>query len=279
MDRRMRADLHLHTTASDGRWTPERLIAEVQRANIDLFAVTDHDSLGSLAETAERVRGSGLRLLLGVELSARLDGRLYHLLAYGFDPTEPELTAFVAANGARLAGASDDAVQMLAEAGYPISLDDYTAYTWERGRGGWKSLNFLIDQGICQDLRAYFDKVFVGELTHPQPEFPSPEEVIAVVRRAGGVVILAHPGAFFHNGLDEHHLDQLVEMGIEGVECYSFHHDDATTRRLLDDCHRRKLLVTGGSDCHGGFAGRSLGMPPIQVDDLRLGALAEQVIT
>jgi predicted metal-dependent phosphoesterase TrpH len=279
MDRRVRVDLHLHTTASDGRWTPERLIAEVQRADIGLFAVTDHDSLGSLTETAERVRGSGLRLLLGIELSARLDGQLYHLLAYGFDSTEPELTAFVAANGARLASASDDAVQMLAEAGNPISLDDYAAYTWERGRGGWKSLNFLIDQGICQDVRAYFDKVFVGELAHPQPEFPSPEEVIAVARRAGGVVILAHPGAFFYNGLDEHHLDQLVEMGIEGVECYSFHHDDATTRRLLDDCRRRNLLITGGSDCHGGFVGRPLGMPPIQVDDLRLGVLAERVIT
>lgn len=279
MDRRVRADLHLHTTASDGTWSPERLIAEVQRAGIGLFAVTDHDSLGSLTEAAERVRGSGLRLLPGVELSARLNGQLYHLLAYGFDPMGPELTAFVAANGARLAGAGDDAVQMLSEAGYPISLDDYAAYTWERGRGGWKSLNFLIDQGICQDVRAYFDRVFAGELAHPQPEFPSPEEVIAVARRAGGVVILAHPGALFYNGVDEDLLDQLAEMGIDGVECYSFHHDDATTRRLLEYSHRRDLLITGGSDCHGGFAGRPLGMPPIWVDDLRLGVLAERVIT
>jgi predicted metal-dependent phosphoesterase TrpH len=278
MDQGVRVDLHLHTTASDGRWMPEQLITNVRQAGIGLFAVTDHDSLDSLAEIRQRVRGTGLRFLPGVELSARQDEQLYHLLAYGVESTEPELASFVAANASRLMGAGDEAVRLLAAAGYPVSLKEYAAYTWDRRRGGWKSLNYLIDIGLCRDVRDYFDQIFGGELAHPLAEFPPPERVIALARQAGGVVALAHPGALFSNGLDERRLDWLVDMGVEGLECYSFHHSEATTRQLLDYCRRRDLLITGGSDCHGGFAGRPLGLPPICVGDLRLGVLLDRTI-
>jgi predicted metal-dependent phosphoesterase TrpH len=275
----LRTDLHLHTTASDGRWTPERLVDEVQRVGIGLFSVTDHDSLASLAETADKVKGSSLLFLPGVELSARLNGQLYHLLGYGFEPTEQRLAAFVKSNGARLHRGSDDAIQLLADAGYPISLDDYAAYTWDRRRGGWKALNFLIDQGLCRDVHSYFSELFGGGLIHPEPDYPSPEKVIAAISQAGGVVVLAHPGATFYNGVDAGRLDELVEMGMAGVECYSFHHDDLTTRFFLEYCDSRDLLVTGGSDCHGGFAGRALGVPLVRANDLRLGKLLESVVT
>jgi predicted metal-dependent phosphoesterase TrpH len=274
-----RVDLHLHTTASDGRWTPEQLLAEVQQAGIGMFAITDHDSLGALQRAARLVQGSGLRYLHGVELSTRLNGQSYHLLVYGFDLADPDLNAFVEGNNARLAGASDEAVRLLAEAGYPISLDDYAAYTWDRQQGGWKALNFLIDRGLCRDVHSYFGELFADGLVHPQADFPSPEQAITVARQAGGVVVLAHPGAGFYNGLDTRRLDELVDMGLQGLECYSFHHDEATTRRFLDYCHDRALLITGGSDCHGGFAGRSLGVPPVYASDLRLGTLEEMIVT
>jgi hypothetical protein len=165
----------------------------------------------------------------------------------------------------------------LAEAGYSIALDDYEAYTWDRSRGGWKAFNFLRDQGLCQDVRGYFHELF-KEIPHPQPDFPPPEEVIAAVRGAGGVVLLAHPGVTLGNGMQTRSLDYLVEMGLDGIECYSSYHDEALTRAYLDYCRRRNLLISGGSDCHGGFVNRSLGVPPISVDDLRLGVLEERVI-
>jgi len=275
----LRTDLHLHTTASDGRWPPERLIAEVQQTGIGLFAVTDHDSLGSLARTAELIRGTGLRFLPGVELSARLNGQTYHLLAYGIDPEDEDLRALAQSSDARLSGASDEAVRMLDGAGYPISLDEYAAYTWDRERGGWKALNYLIDHGLCQDVHDYFDRLFTGNLAHPQAFFPPPQEVIAVARNAGGTVILAHPGVAFYNGLDHARLDELVDMGLQGLECFATCHDEDATRRFLDYCHSRDLLITGGSDSHGGFAGRTLGRPQVYASDLRLGALEEKVVT
>ena len=273
-----RADLHLHTTASDGCWTPEQLVEEVRQAGIELFSITDHDSLGSLSVTADLVRGSGLSFLPGVELSACMGSQLYHLLAYGIDPDNPTLNALVQANNSRLQGTSDDAVIMLVEAGFAISLDDYASYVWDRRRGGWKALNFLIDRGFCRDVRSYFDELFVGKLAHPQADFPPPEEVIEAARHAGGVVVLAHPGTRFYNGLGNERLDGLVEMGLSGVECYSMQHDAATTSRFLEYCRSRRLLITGGSDCHGGLVQRSLGSPLVYAHDLRLGPLQERLI-
>ncbi len=275
----LRADLHLHTTASDGRWTPEELVAQVRQANLTLFSVTDHDALGSLAPVARLVRGSGLRFLPGVELTARLEGQMYHLLAYGFDAQDAALNDFVTANNARLQGSNDETLRLLIEAGYPLSMADYAAYTWDRRRGGWKVLNFLIDRGICRDAHSFFNELFGGELTLPEVDFPPPSEAISVVRAAGGLVVLAHPGVGFYNGLDWQGLDRLVEMGVQGLECYSYHHDEDQTRDYLAYCRSRDLLITGGSDSHGGFVGRTLGVPPISIDDLRLGPLADKVIT
>lgn len=171
----LRVDLHLHTTASDGRWTPEELIGEVRQAGIELFAITDHDSMGSLAKASDQVRGSGLGLLPGVELSAQADGQRYHLLAYGFDPMDVDLVELVRANGVRLAEASDGAVRLLFDAGYSISLDEYATYTWDRRRGGWKALNFLVDRGYCHDVRSYFDELFV-EIPIPNPSSRRPKK-------------------------------------------------------------------------------------------------------
>jgi predicted metal-dependent phosphoesterase TrpH len=274
----LRADLHLHTTASDGRWTPEELVAQVQQSGIGLFAVTDHDSLGGLAQVVECLRGSGLRFLPGVEMSARLDGQLFHLLAYGFDRADPALNALLEANQAQLLGSNDEAIRSLIRAGYPISLADYVTYTWDRRRGGWKALNFTIDRGLCRDVQSYFGELFAGDLAQPEADFASPEAVIEAVRQAGGVVLLAHPGANGAHQADDRKLDQLVEMGLQGVECFSSYHDEAATRRFLDYCHRRDLLVSGGSDCHGGLAGRALGVPTVHANDLKLGSLEEKVV-
>lgn len=271
----VRVDLHLHTTASDGRWSPEQLIDRVKQKGIGLFAVTDHDSLASLAESAKRVRGTGLQFLPGVEVSSQLQGQVYHLLGYGFDPDHPGLVEFVAENNALLNSTNDEIMRRLAASGLPISLDEYDAYSWDRHRGGWKSLNYLLDHGVCQDVPGY--NRLLGETTHPEPDYPSPDQVSAVVQQAGGKVILAHPGVYFRNHLDVQLLDQLVEMGIQGLECYTVHHDKASTECFLDYCRDRDLLITGGSDCHGGLVGRSLGEPPVFISELKLDGLVERL--
>ena len=109
------------------------------------------------------------------------------------------------------------------------------------------------------------------------PAFPPPADAAAVIREAGGAPILAHPGVSLREvGVTEETLRPFLDFGIGGLECYSHYHDETTTRFCLDWCDRHDLLITGGSDSHGGFVGRELGVPVVDTADLRLGRLAER---
>jgi len=274
----MRADLHIHTVASDGCWTPEQVVVEVQARGIGLFAIADHDSIASVSLAEALARETGLAFLRGVEVSTLLDGHLLHVLAYGFDLHNPALAVLLRENGARLAQASEDTIHHLIASGYGIDLDDYTAYEYDRTRGGWKALNFLIDRGFCTDVRDYLYNL-APHLPAKWPSFPHPAEAIAVIREAGGVPILAHPGiSLRHAGVTDETLCPFLDFGIVGIECYSHYHDEAATRFCLDWCARYGLLITGGSDCHGGFVGRELGIPAVDTANLRLGELEERIV-
>ena len=273
----MRADLHIHTTASDGCWPPERVVAEVEARAIGLFAIADHDTIANVPSTKALAREAGLGFLHGVEVNTRLDGHIFHVLAYGFDLEAPALATLLHENSARTDRYNENIVRCLIAAGYPIDLDDYFAYAYDRTRGGWKPLNFAIDRGLCADLGGYFG--LIADLPAELPSFPHPAQAIAAIRDAGGVPILAHPGiSLAYAGVTEETLRPFLDFDLAGLECYSYYHDDATTRFCLDWCKRHDLLITGGSDCHGGFAGRELGVPVVDVADLRLGELAERVI-
>jgi predicted metal-dependent phosphoesterase TrpH len=269
----MRADLHIQTTASDGCWTPERVVAEVRAKGIELFAVTDHDSTASVRRASALAREAGLAFLPGVEVSTLLDGHLFHVLAYGFDLDSPALMGLLQENRARLEQTNEDVLHRLIAAGYEIALDDYVAYEYDRTRGGWGVLNFLIDRGFCTGVSDYFDNL-VSQFPREWPPFPHPAEAVAVIREAGGVPILAHPGVSLNYvGISEGTLHPFLDFGIAGLECYACYHDEATTRFCLDWCTRHDLLITGGSDCHGGFVGRELGVPVVDTADLWLGEL------
>jgi len=271
------ADLHIHTVASDGRWTPEQVVVEVQVRDIGLFAIADHDSVASVSLAETLAREAGLAFLHGVEVSTLLDGHLFHVLAYGFDLDNPTLVALLRANRAKLDQQNDDIIRRLLTAGYEIDLDDYAAYKYDHTRGGWKVLNFLIDRGFCTGPRDYFSKL-MAHLPAEWPSFPHPAEAIAIIREAGGVPVLAHPGASLrHTGVTGEVLCPFLDFGIAGLECYSHYHDEATTCFCLDWCKRHDLLITGGSDCHGGFVGRELGVPAVDITDLRLGELEERI--
>ena len=139
-------------------------------------------------------------------------------------------------------------------------------------------LNFLIDRRFCTGPRDYFEKL-VNPLRPEWPAFPHPADALEIIREAGGVPVLAHPGASLHQvGISDETLRAFLDFGIGGLECYACYHDEATTRFCLDWCERHDLLITGGSDSHGGFVGRELGVPVIDSADLRLGELTEQIM-
>lgn len=274
----LRADLHIHTTASDGRWTPEQVVAGCRAASIGLLAVADHDATANVVATETLALEAGLAFLRAVEISTMNQGVMLHVLGYAIDPHHPPLAHLLEDNRTKLEATDDEDIRRLIRLGYSIDYEDYLAYTYDRTRGGFKSLNYLIDRGLCADPADFFQNIR-SQLNHPWPDFAPPEEAVSAIRDAGGIPVLAHPGVTFEKqgGVRAALLDPLLDVGIAGLECYSQYHDEVTTAFCLDWCARHDLIVTGGSDYHGGFVGRQLGVPEVDTSQLRLGKLEQHI--
>ncbi|MEG0798452.1 MAG: PHP domain-containing protein [Acidaminococcaceae bacterium] len=267
-------DLHLHTTASDGTWLPQELVAAVQLAGLGSFAVTDHETVANVAATQKYAQEAGLNFVPGVEISTTEGQHSFHILGYGIDITNQHLLELLAHNENLLAQKDEDSISKLIKQGWPLSLNTFADYRYDRRRGGWKALNYLQDLGLCVDVRDFFNRIFTADNDLGFPVFPTMNETIQTIRQAGGVALLAHAASDFHGpGLDATLL-QLASQPLDGFECYHSGHSQEDTATLVRYCHERGLLISGGSDCHGTFVpGRHLGEPLIFLEDLVLPGL------
>lgn len=268
----MKVDLHLHTSASDGTWDPERLLAEVQKKEIGVFAVTDHDTVVNTLIVRGLAQDAGLYYVNGVEISATLENNLFHILGYNIDPADPELNKLLQHNTRLMEEKDDVSIKVLIENGYQLDYNKYQVYQNDNSRGGWKALNFLIDEGICRDPHDYFCNIFNEQNKLFFPVFPSPQEVIAAIAKAGGIPVLAHPAVSANEKFTlEEILEVFLELGIEGIECYHPQHDHHSAGICLKWAQKNGLQITGGSDCHGDFiCSRQLGLPEIHFKQLIL---------
>lgn len=273
----MKVDLHIHTTASDGSWTPEQLISEVRQAGIRLFSVTDHDTVKNVPTAAKLAAAAGIFFLSGVEVCSTVRGQCFHILGYGIDPANRILLSLLEHNTQLMEETDENSIRKLIEDGLPLNYEEYRAYEHNPARGGWKSLSFLIDKGLCQDVGGFFRNLFTAERGISFPAFPPPADVIGAIKAAGGVAVLAHPGSGFHGMALEATLDYFAREAIQGVECFHPSHDQVITNRACAWCDRYGLLITGGSDCHGDFVPeRRLGFPELTLEQLRLGDLCQK---
>jgi predicted metal-dependent phosphoesterase TrpH len=235
--------------------------------------------VGSLAATAHLARAAGLSFIPGVEICATVRDQNFHILGYGVDHQSKILAGLLKHNTELMERADEESIHILIAQGLPINYEEYCAFRHDPARGGWKSLSYLTDKGLCANVKEFFGKLFTAERGITFPVFPSPQEVIATIHAAGGKAVLAHPGSDFHGTLLEETLEYFAGEAIDGVECFHPSQDDATSSRAVNWCKRHGLLITGGSDCHGAFVPeRRLGLPEIQLNQLRLGTLLEDII-
>jgi 3',5'-nucleoside bisphosphate phosphatase len=276
--RPVRADLHLHTTASDSRWTPEQVVAGCKATGIGLLAVADHDTVDAVLTTERLALEAGLAFLRAVEVSSLVGDTMLHIIGYGIDPADPLLRGVLAENRANMEAFNDRDIRDLIALGYDLDYDEYLNYDYERTRGGFRSLNYCLDKGICTGPRDFFTRVR-DQLGHRRPNFVHPRDAVRAIEAAGGIPVLAHPGVSLENygGLTPEVLDPLLSDGVRGLEAYSQYHDQITTSFCVDWCEAHDLVITGGSDYHGGFVGRQLGIPLVDTSQLRLGPLEAQI--
>jgi len=267
----MKADLHLHTSASDGTWTPGTLVENIIRAGITVFAVTDHDSVENVKLTSDLVSGMDLKFVRGVEINTMENSHIFHILGYNIDPENGLLNKILQVNRDTMEKRDERSIKILQEMGYPVSFDEFLAYENNPGRGGWKALNYTMDKGLCQHYKEYF-RLFGEKRNEPGIEgCAKPETAISAVKAAGGIPVLAHPGSGLYGDNPLELVSLAIEMGVEGIECFHPENGDDTTEFCLELCRRENLYITGGSDCHGTFVEeRWLGKPDIDLDQLVL---------
>lgn len=268
-------DLHLHTTASDGRCSPAELIARAANAGIGVLSVTDHDTRAAHDEARAAAEARGIVFIPGIEITSVYRGKNVHVLAYGLPGAAPELDGFLAQQRASRTTRALGIADKLAALGAPISKEALLEMAHTRtGKALARPqiADLLVQAGHATSVSDAFDR-YIGEqcAAYVPHTGASPADVVALVDRLGGVASLAHPGQLASDEL----IPGLVAQGLHAIEVFHSSHDATATAHYASIAARLGVAMTGGSDYHGEGTRRAdafgtVGLPAEQFERLQL---------
>jgi predicted metal-dependent phosphoesterase TrpH len=264
----MRLDLHIHSTASDGAWTPEQVVDGASAGGLDVIALTDHDTTAGVERAVRAASGTALQVVPGVELSSTSDGREIHILGYFIDPSAPALRE----HGARARELRRDRMERmisrLREEGVDVRLEAVVA-----AAGGSDTVltrphlaRAMVVGGWVGSVPEAFDRYLADR--HPAyvpTELQSPLEAVEVVVESGGIAVWAHPPLDLLDGL----LAGLVDAGLRGIEVLRPRTSGSAEARLRAAARSAGLVISGGSDWHAPERQEPLGAFYVTEKDLR----------
>ena len=246
-----RPDLHLHTTASDGQYEVWQVARMAQRADVTLFAVTDHDTMAALPEAADAAYERGLAFLPGVEISAAVEESNVHVLGYGVNPDDPVLTAFFQRMRADRIIRIARMGEKLADMGIVLPMEEIFNSAGD-SVGRPHLARAMVKRGYAGDTGEAFHLYLKrGRPAYVKRNLPTAAEAIALLKERGAVPVVAHPGEI-RQPMERiiQLLDEWKKAGLKGLEVY--HPANRGHYAEWDRLARQRgLLVTGGSDFHG----------------------------
>jgi predicted metal-dependent phosphoesterase TrpH len=244
-------DLHTHTTASDGRCTPDELVARAAAAGVTTIAVTDHDTVAGCPAARCACEAGGLAFVPGIEITAIRAGADVHILGYFIDTGSSRLLEFLAAQRRLRIDRVREMIDRLALHGITLDADAIVKPGVDdssKAVGRPWIARALVAGGHASTTDEAFDRWLARGRPAFVPRAGAPAaEVIERIHEAGGLASLAHPALL---GCDEC-ISEFAAAGLDGLEVYHSEHAPDDTRRYLEAAARHGLLVTGGSDFHG----------------------------
>jgi 3',5'-nucleoside bisphosphate phosphatase len=250
-------DLHTHSTYSDGLLSPADLVDLAKNTGLKAIALTDHDTMAGLGEAQDRGRALDIEVVPGVEISAGHQGRSIHVLAY-YPGSTPELQQLLASVQESRLARNIKIMTNLNRLGIAASLADLIPYSRTGQTGRPHIARLLVDRGVVKTVDQAFERYLRrGGLAYSESFKVPVIEVIRTVSATGGLAVLAHP-SHIEPALPKL-LRTLIPAGLAGLEAYHPAHSPQMVRELLTIAADNGLLLTGGSDFHGGGHSGPLG--------------------
>ncbi len=247
-----KADLHMHTTYSDGALLPHDVVVKAKGAGLRTISITDHDTVGGLEESLALGKQYDIEVIPGVELSATMNDREIHILGYFMDHHNQILLDSLAEFRVERLRRAERIVGKLNKMNIPLSMESVLANTSGDCVGRPHIANALVNEGHAEDYHQAFRK-YIGD---GKPAFEkkvcfSPEATVRLIAEAGGLSFLAHPG----KSISEEFLIQLIDAGLDGIEVVHPSHTTEHIQYYRGIVSEYCLLECGGSDFHGGKKG------------------------
>jgi predicted metal-dependent phosphoesterase TrpH len=251
----MFADLHLHSSFSDGTYSPEDIVSHARRLRLKAIALTDHDSVEGCVRAARGCEAAGIDFIAGTELTAEQEGNELHLLGYFIDTSNPRLLMQIGRFQAVRQNRIREMVARLNQLQVPLSAEQVFSLANCRSPGRPHVARALVQAGLCRSLDEAFERFLKKNRPAWVPKFKmGAADAIELIHQAGGVAVLAHPGLNRTDAV----IPDMVAAGLDGIECFHTKHSTATAEHYLEIADKFHLLVTGGSDCHGLSKGKPL---------------------
>lgn len=282
MGARMEADLHSHTTASDGTQSPRDNVKMAWDAGLGAIAITDHDTVSGVAEALAAGSDLGIIVVPGVEISTVAGGQDIHILGYYVDIQDELFLSRLASLRETRDVRNEMIIARLQELGLHITMEEVLKEVANIKRKGDTVgrphiAAVLLNKGYVSSIKEAFDRYLAtGAAAYANPPRIEPATAIAWIHDAGGAAVLAHPGIYH----DETLVESITTQGLDGIEVYHADHSSEDEARYLLLAERKGLLMTAGSDFHGERGGvafhAAIGSKRIGIDVLtRLQILKE----
>lgn len=251
-------DLHVHSNCSDGTCTPKELVDMALAKGLTAMALTDHDTVEGVADALAAANGKGITIIPGVELSCQYEispsrKKEIHILGYQLDYTQPELVDTLAAIAKERDERNQKMCEKLHDGGFPIDYPSLIARFGDNILTRAHFARFLLEQGAIPSINYAFKEILAQDGPYfVMRKYLSPQKGIELIKKAGGIPVLAHPLLYKMSVTELHNLlTELKDYGLRGIEAlYSRNHgtDEAFVKKLANDFG---LFITGGTDFHG----------------------------
>lgn len=244
-----RADLHNHTIASDGLLKPAQLVEYAAQKNLAAIAITDHDTTDGIDEGLTAGQIHKIEVIPGIEINTQLGSDEIHILGYYIDWKSSHFQDVLAkAKEIRKSRARIMVQKLVSLYGFDVTYEEVQHQAKDGAVARPHIARVLISKGLVRDVNDAFERYIGNHCPAYVGRYRiTPKEGIRLINSIGGVAVLAHPGLLQNHDL----IEGIIISGIEGIEVYHSKHTHEQTRRYVNIARQNKLLITGGSDCHG----------------------------